>query len=575
MSKKILTAMDVEKVFERGEKEIITDEDFIITGIAREKAEKLGVLIKNAKEAEAQKLSLNEGVEAYEANRYVSGSLSNINLENKIDSYRKDMESLQNQLLSLTETVEEIKNIRSKEISNSNSEITDIYDLLVKNGQIVIPEMGVLEGDIVIKDGFITSIEKHSYKTAKRVIDAKGLYVLPGIVDPHVHMGIFAPFESEIDTETISAIIGGITTIGCFFGGKESYLHTFPSLQEIVSKKSMVDIIPHFVIMNGKQMSEIPIYVEKFGVKSFKLYMNGIPGLIPHVSDSFIFEVFEVIKHIDDKCIVCIHAENPLMIDKAMRKARNKKSDSLEDWAETHPDLAEEEAIRRAASYAEFVGIAVYFVHISGKRSIKALKDIKFSSERSKIYVETTSPYLTVTVETAPGVKGKMEPPFRSRDNLEALWEGVKRGIIDTIGTDNVTITLNEKKVSDGVWGALPGYPALATHLPIMLDEGVNKGRISIEKLAELMCKNPAKIFGVYPQKGTLLPGSDADLVLIDLNKEMKVDVTQLGSRSDFSLYEGRTITGWPVITIKSGEVLVEDMKLLTKKAKGKVLFRK
>lgn len=575
MNKKILTAADIEKTFERGEKEIITDEDTIITGIAREKAEKLGVLIKSIKEVETQKLSLNEDVEAYEVNKYVSESFSNINLEHKIDSYRKDIESLQNQLLTLSKTVEEIKNIKSKEVSNPNLEIIDSCDLLVKNGQIVIPEMGILNGDICIKDGIITSIEKHSYKRAKKVIDAKGLYVLPGIVDPHVHMGIFAPFESEIGTETASALIGGITTIGCFFGGKESYLRTFPSLQEIVLRKSMVDIIPHFVIMSGEQMREIPIYVEKYGVKSFKLYMNGIPGLIPHVSDSFIFEVFEIIKHIDDKCIVCIHAENPLMIDKAMREARDKKNERLEDWAEAHPDLAEEEAIKRAASYAEFIGIAVYFVHISGKRSIKALKEIKFSSERSRIYAETTSPYLTVTVETAPGIKSKMEPPFRSRDNLEALWEGVKKGIIDTIGTDNVTITLNEKKVFNGMWGALPGYPALATHLPIMLDEGVNKGRIPMEKLAELMCKNPAKIFGVYPQKGTLLPGSDADLVLIDLNKKIKVDVTKLGSRSDFSLYEGKSITGWPVATIKSGEVLVEDMKLLTKKPKGKVLFRK
>ena len=448
----------------------------------------------------------------------------------------------------------------------------DAYDLAVVNGRVVLPDEGVFACDIYVKDGKIAALGKNGQ--ANQIVDAGGRYVCPGIIDPHVHLGLFAALDEEIGSETKSALLGGITTIGCHIGSKGTHFDTYPDFHEKVACSSYTDVIPHLIIANTEQLREIPEYVGHLGITSFKVYMNGIPGMIPDVDDGFIMDVFGEVKKTGRKCIVCAHAENRDLVRRANRLARERYGPeaSIESWDATHPDMAEEEAVIRLSYLAGKSGVPVYFVHITSKLAAERLRQIKF--ENRYVIAETTSPYLAIDKEQICGNRFKMEPPFREREDREALWKALEIGVLDTIGTDNVTMTSQEKKMDQKMWDAMPGYPALETHLAAVLDEGLAKRGLPIEELIGSMTKRPAQAFGVYPRKGTLLPGSDADITIVDMNLEREVRSDELHSRSDFSLFEGRRLKGWPVTTIKGGVVMVEEGKLTSEFRNGKVLER-
>lgn len=449
-----------------------------------------------------------------------------------------------------------------------------VADLAIYGGFVVIPEIGVVKANVYIKDGKVCALSQSKMGSAKEEVDAVGKYVLPGIIDPHVHLGLFAPLEKELITETASALLGGITTIGCYFGSSDSHLNTFPDIQAKIEQYSKTDIIPHLVIGSKQQRQEIPSYVDRFGVTSFKLYMNGIPGMIPDVDDGFIMDVFEEVKKTGKKCLVCVHSENRYLVARARDKVYKALGDraSVTDWSDTHPDIAEEEAVIRLAYLAGKCEVPVNFVHISSKAAIDRLRTLKVNNK--KLYVETTSPYLSLRRKDLSDLTGKMEPPFREAEDVEALWNAVKNGTIDTIGTDNVTLTREEKRMNEGLWKAMPGYPAMGTHLSVMLHEGVHNRSLPIEQLVRLLSTNPAMAFGIYPQKGTLMPGSDADVVLVDMEKSMTVSPSKLGSRSDFSLYEGKELKGWPVMTIKNGVIAAKNGTLVGSSIRGSCLQR-
>jgi len=448
-----------------------------------------------------------------------------------------------------------------------------LVDIAIVNGLLVFPDNGVFPMNLYIKDGKIHSIGNNEEIVAKKVIDAKGKHVMPGIIDPHVHLGLFAPLSEELKTETKSALVGGITTLGWYIGGEESHLSTFPKIIEDIGKYSYTDIIPHLVISSEQQRTEIVSYIDNLGVTSFKIYMNGIPGLIPDVDDGFILDVFEEIKKSNKKCIVCAHAENKYIVQRANKIVRDKKGDkaSIQDWTDTHSDFAEEEAVMRLSFLAEKSEVPIYFVHISTKNAIMRLRTIK--PYNRYVNVETTSPYLSLTKDSSNNNSIKMEPPFRDTDDVDALWEATQDDIIDTIGTDNVTMNTTEKNITGTVWEAIPGYPALETHLPVLLSNGFVKRRLPIEQIIAKITKKPAEIFGVYPQKGSLLPGSDADVIIVDMNLSKKVSASELNSRSDFSLYEGEILQGWPTMTIKGGKIVVNNGKFV-EDVLGRCLYR-
>ena len=434
-------------------------------------------------------------------------------------------------------------------------------DLLIRDGIVVIPGTGPLKTDVGIKDGRIASLGQGVGLTAARTIDARGLYVFPGIVDPHVHLGLFAPLEEELRTETRSALIGGVTTVGWFVSSPGSYLEQFPSIVDAVSRLSAVDVIPHLVLTEENHLAELPAYVRDLGVTSFKVYMAGIPGIIESADDGFIYGALKAGGREGKGTVICIHAENPSLIERETARLKDLTGDmDAKDWADTRPGFGEEEAIRRASFLAARAGGRPYFVHVSSREGANAVRTLK--GDGLCLYAETTSPYLTLGGARVRDEFLKMVPPIRGTRDAESLWRGVVDGVFDAIGTDNVTMTLAEKKASQGVREALPGYPALATHLPSLLSEGVNKRGISVSRIVEMTSSGPAKVFGVFPEKGAILPGSDADLVLVDLQRAREVRAPELLSRSDFSLFEGSVLKGWPVMTIKSGRIVMQDGQL-------------
>lgn len=367
-------------------------------------------------------------------------------------------------------------------MSNAN----EMMDIAIMNGQVVFPDDGVVKMNVYIKDGKICSLSE-AVLPAKETIDATGKYVSPGIIDPHTHLGLFAPLDTELKTETRASMVGGITTQGVFFGGPQSHLESFPGIQESVNKYSYTDITPHLVIGNDQQLKELTTYAEKFGATSFKIYMNGIPGMIPSVSDAFILDVCEEMKKTGKNCTLCSHTENADLVARAVKHLADTKGASavISDWALTHPDVVEVEAVDRLAHLAEVAQVPVYIVHLVSDAAMKLLKRIKVTNKY--VNVETTSPYLAVTRFDPQGNALKMEPPFKEQKDVDGLWEGVAEGVIDTIGTDNVTMTIAEKNMnSANIWEIMPGYSADEHHLPVAMSEGVIKREFRLKEYSRV-----------------------------------------------------------------------------------------
>lgn len=456
-------------------------------------------------------------------------------------------------------------------VTRQNENFVNQVDLVIENGRVVVPDQGIFQTDITIDDGKIISLGRSEAVNARERIDAGGQYIIPGVIDPHVHLGIYQSFDREIISETRAALAGGVTTVGCFLGSNSSHFSTFPEFERKINSNSRVDVIPHLVISTESQKEEVEEYVKYFGVSSFKIYISGIKGLIPDVEDDFIMDMLEKLKSISDNCVLCVHAENKRLINRSSEKARSKYGESLtlSQWREAHADYAEEEACRRMAYFAKLVQMQVYLVHISTARAMKAMIDEK--KDNPYITIETTSPYLTTNTTNENGHLAKMIPPVGNPEDQDMLWEGIITDTVDTIGTDNVSIT-KAAKSQESFWDKLPGYSVLETHLPSLLSEGVNKRGIALEKLISKLTKNPAQKFNIYPQKGTIQVGSDADLVIIDLNMKKDIANQAMESLTDFSIHDGTVLKGWPLMTIKGGVIVAKDGRVINDVKRGKCI---
>ena len=450
-----------------------------------------------------------------------------------------------------------------------------MLDLKIINGRVFIPGGGFFDLELGIKEGRIAILgSPNGLPDAAETLDAGKNIVMPGVVDPHIHLGIFGDFAMECEHETRAALAGGVTTVGVFMGDGESYLPQLGSLIETVEQKSSVDLMFHLSIFTDDQMAEMDEYYKQFGVTSFKFYMAGVKGVFPGVTDGFIYEGFKKVGAMGDRALACVHCEDQSIIDVAFDKVAQETPDgTLADWANTGPNIAEEEAIMRACYLAEKAGNRLYIVHISTKEG-----SARFASLRNNVnlraYGETTSAYLSVNKNDSFGLLGKMLPPLRDQQDNDALWERVREENLDTFGTDNVSMTRAVKQAEKGMLEAMPGYPILQTHLPAILTEGYHKRGVNLDTILTRATLNPAKIFGIYPQKGTIAAGSDADIVVLDLEKEWVVKSDELFSYGDFSLYEGKTLKGWPSVVIKGGKKAYEGGKILIEPGSGAYLRR-
>jgi dihydroorotase-like cyclic amidohydrolase len=339
-----------------------------------------------------------------------------------------------------------------------------------------------------------------------------------------------------------------------------------------MDERSYVDSVFHPQIFTEKQIEEIPGYAEQYGIRSFKFYMSGMPGIVKSITDDVLLHGFRTVASLGPDAVACVHCETGVLIDAARNELKTRKPEgTLKDWEDAHPAIAEALAIQTALYLAKVAGAHLYVVHLSSHQGLAVVR----AARRAGMHftVETTTPYLGINSLDPNGFLVKMVPPVRTPEHQTALWQGFLEGSINTVGTDNTSRARATKKPEAGLHGSRPGLPALGTHLPALLHYGRLRG-VPLEILIERATRSPAQVYGIYPQKGTIAVGSDADLVVVDLELEKVVRAEDLQGMSDFSPFEGKTLKGWPVATIKAGKIIARDGKIVGK-ANGRYLPRK
>ncbi len=460
-----------------------------------------------------------------------------------------------------------------------------VVDMLIRDARVVIPGIGIVERNIVVDDCKVIALSNDGVD-ADLVIDGSrpGLYAIPGAVDPHVHYGVFTPIERAAETESRSAAVGGVTTMMRMLRLYAPYRERLDTHLEASKGSHIVDYAYHASMLMDEHPEEMEFCVGK-GITSFKLYMNlrGDIGSIYMDMDPYSSDLVQgmvdtterlveatVAKAASLSCITLVHAEDPGICSVRMKEARARGLDGLKAWSTARPAESEHKAIAFVTDVAERYGAELYIVHIGSSLAIDAVIDAR-SHSNSRVYAETCPHYLTHTYEF--DIRGKVVPPLRSKDDVARVWEAVINGVIDCIGSDHVANRLAMKMGHGDVWTALAGFPGTATILPVMLSEGVNKGRITLERLVELTSLNPARIFGLEG-KGSIAVGNDADIVLIDLDKEQRVRPEILCSYSDYTIYDGMVLKGWPIYTILRGRVIMEDGIVVGERGYGRYIAR-
>jgi dihydropyrimidinase len=448
-------------------------------------------------------------------------------------------------------------------------------DLLIQNGLMILPGLGPVEQNIAIQGGKVIAIlKKNETIKAHRVLEAKGKLVFPGGIDGHTHLTMGPGLEGYA-SETRSAALGGITST-------LSYLLESGDLGEVLQKeidygeaKASCDFGLHPSVVTDAQLEGLPRIVAQFGVSSFKFFMifRGEEGAylgIPGNDDGFLFKLFRQAATIPG-VIPCVHAENIELIWLLRPEVQAGGNGGLRDWEKSRPDFAEAEATARALYYAEKAGSPLYVVHITCAESLEVVRQAK-KKRPGWVFAETCPHYLTLTSDDGPNPEGKVNPPLRYPRDIESLWEGVADNTIDVIGSDHVPRRSESKK--GGIWKASAGFPGLATMLPIFLTEGTRRG-MGLEPLLTKVTLNPARIFNLAPAKGSLWPGSDGDVLIVDPDREFPLRADALASHADYTPYEGRLVKFGPTHTILRGHVIVEEGVFTGKPGTGVYLKRR
>jgi dihydroorotase-like cyclic amidohydrolase len=434
-----------------------------------------------------------------------------------------------------------------------------VATLAITNGAIV-GAAGSAPGTVLAADGKIEAILPAGDRPhADDVVDAAGRYVLPGLIDPHVHLGLSQSFEDACWNESRAAVTGGVTAMIHYLLSPDSFHSTYDAHARAIETRSLVDIGFHGMVQNDVQVAEIPDTVRDLQLTSYKFHMAmkgpeaayGIRG----VDDGLMYEGLQQVAT-QPGVIALAHTENIDVIlrfrDRWIERWRSDPESAV--WSDSRPVFAEEEAIVRAAFLAESAGAPLGVVHNSVGRGPALLAQAKV--HHPHLYMETCPQYLVLSSDMKLGTWGKVNPPLRSGEHAEMLWKALASGQIDWMGSDHCDYDLASRE--GDLWDVGPGLTSgVAMILPTML-KGVNEGRITIEQVVALTSANTARIFGFSPSKGSIAVGSDADLVVIDLEAEVTVTPEIVHSYADYSPYEGMTFRGWARTTIAGGEIVYD-----------------
>lgn len=445
-------------------------------------------------------------------------------------------------------------------------------DLVIKNARIVTARDN-FTGGIAVDEGKIVSICKDPLlPPADSTIDAAGRAVLPGAIDAHVHVYIPGWLRETFETGTKAAAVGGVTTI-IEMPSLDQLLTTtvenFEKKKSIGEREAVVDFALHAgEIQEEKDYLEI-VGLARAGAAGFKITMGGGSSAVKN--DGIMYESFERIG--EAKSVAIVHAENHQLYEFFVKKAIQSGENDPLNYSLSRPNIVEAEAISRAITLAKFAGNRLHVAHMTTKEGAELVRNAKANSQ--PVTAEVTPQTLLLNKKDYEKYKHYiiMNPPVREVEDNLALWNSLRNGIIDCIVTDHCAYTKEEKDAGlKNMWNTPPGIPGLETLITLLISEGVNKNRIELQKLVQLCCENPAKIFGLYPRKGAIQVNSDADLMIVDLKKEGVIRADQFQCVGEFTPFENWKVKGKPVLTLVRGQIVADEGNIIAKPGYGKFI---
>lgn len=449
-----------------------------------------------------------------------------------------------------------------------------MYDLILRNGKLVIPHHGIVQADIAVKGDKIACISMKILESANRTIDADGKYIFPGLIDPHVHIGLHLPFCQDLGTESKAAAAGGITTMITTLAaldrlkefeqsnlpgsrrrqGTLRYSEILPEVENKVRNISQVDFCLRLILGCREHIDEVESCYRHFGIKSFKVFTaykdrSDVTG----IDDGLILHLLKTIAEINPPPIPQVHCEDHEICRIATENVKQRGMEGLAAWNAARPNLAEEAAIAKMCLLARRVRSPIYIVHVSTAEGLEIIKEEQ--QRGTQVIAETCVHYLLLT-ENREGVSGKVMPPIRKKVDVDALWEGIQKGVITCVGTDHVSRDTDKQDGGD-IWTAFAAWPSMEVMLAALLTEAKSRD-IPLTKIAEVCSLNCSKIFGLFPRKGSLVVGMDADMVIVDQAKAGIVDSSKFHSIGKYCPYDGMEFVGWPELTILRGRVIFD-----------------
>jgi dihydropyrimidinase len=453
--------------------------------------------------------------------------------------------------------------------------------VLIKGGRIITAADDYV-GDIFVDGERISLIGESLDVQADRVIDAAGKYVLPGCVDPHTHLDM--PFGGTVTIDDVeagqtSAAFGGTTCHVDFIiqPHGRSFAEALDEWKAKADGKQVIDMGYHMAVTDlkdGGSLEELASLPEQ-GITSYKLFMAYKGALM--VDDETLFRTMQVAS--ETGALVMVHAENGDAIDVLVSEALAAGHTEPHYHALTRPPETEGEATNRAIQLSRVAGSPLYVVHVSCRESVEPIARAREAGWN--VHGETCTQYFFVDYSylerpNFEGAKWVYTPPPRPKENQDVLWNAVRTDTLSVISTDHCAFLWDgQKTLGKDDFSKIPnGGPGLENRLHMIHEFGVRAGRISLNRMVELLCTNPAKLFGLYPRKGTVAVGSDADLVVFDPEKELTISAKTHHSKSDYNLFEGTTVTGTPEIVLLRGQVLVENGELQLEPGVGQFVKR-
>jgi dihydropyrimidinase len=451
---------------------------------------------------------------------------------------------------------------------------------LIKNGTVV-TATDRYKGDVLVEDEKITVIGTALDMAADKVIDATAKYVLPGGIDVHTHMDM--PFggttsADDFETGTVAAAFGGTTSIVDFaiqYRGQTLH-HAMETWAKKAEGRAVIDYGFHMIVteLNDQVEGEMDALVRQ-GITSFKLFM-AYPGVFM-LDDASIFKA--LLRTGKNGGSICMHAENGGVIDVLVQRALAEGKTAPKYHALTRPARAEAEATHRAIALAEIADVPIYIVHLSAAEALEMVTEAR--DRGLPAFAETCPQYLFLSYENyeEPGFDGAkyvMSPPLRERAKQDALWRGLAFNDLQCISTDHCPFCMKEQKeLGRNDFSKIPnGAPGVETRMSLVYDGGVRPGRITLNRFVELTSTSPAKIFGLFPRKGTIAPGSDADIVVFDPDRTVTLSAATLHMNVDYNPYEGRQVTGAADTVLSRGRAVIENGAFVGRKGGGSFLKR-